>query len=88
MPPQDANRGSSIIPLQFIEALRYAAELESTFGDKTRSQRYRDAENRAVSAIRKSCWNDSYGLVADTPAQKHFSQHANILAVWLDVIPQ
>jgi hypothetical protein len=27
-------------------------------------------------------------LVADTPSQKHFSQHANILGVWLDVIPQ
>src|SRR5205807_2018685 len=32
------------------------------------------------------CWNDNYGLIADTPAQKHYSQHANILGVWLDVI--
>jgi len=88
MPPQDANGGSSIVTLQFVEALRYATELEFTFGDKTRSQRYRDAENRAVSAIRKLCWNETYHLIADTPGQKHFSQHANILGVWLDVIPQ
>ena len=88
MPPQDANGGSSIVTLQFVEALRYATELEFTFGDKTRSQRYRDAENRAVSAIRKLCWNETYHLIADTPEQKHFSQHANILGVWLDVIPQ
>jgi hypothetical protein len=27
-------------------------------------------------------------LIADTPAQSHYSQHANALAVWLDVIPQ
>jgi hypothetical protein len=26
-------------------------------------------------------------LLADTPAQRHFSQHANILGVWLGVIP-
>jgi len=86
MPPQDADGGSSPITLQYIEALRYGAELESTFGDPIRAQRYREAESRAVNAIRKLCWNDSYGLVADTPAQKHYSQHANVLAVWLDVI--
>ncbi len=27
-------------------------------------------------------------LLADTPAQKHFSQHANILGIWLDAIPR
>jgi len=37
--------------------------------------------------VRKLCWSEKYGLLADTPAQKHFSQHANILGAWLDVIP-
>jgi alpha-L-rhamnosidase len=87
MPPQESDGGSSPITLQYIEALRYAAELESNFGDAVRAQRYREAESRAVAAIRKLCWNESYGLLADTPAQKHYSQHANILGVWLDVIP-
>jgi len=74
--------------LQFIEALRYGAALESAFGDSVRAQRYREAEHRAVEAIRKVCWNESNRLIADTPAQKHYSQHANILGVWLDVIPR
>jgi len=87
MPPQDPDGGSSPITLQYVEALRYAAELESTFGDPVRAQHYREAEARAVEAIRKLCWNDTYGLIADTPAQTHYSQHANILGVWLDVIP-
>ncbi len=87
MPPEDADGGSSPITLQYIEALRYGAELESTFGDPVRAQRYREAESRAVNAIRKLCWNKTYGLIADTPAQKHFSQHPNILGVWLDVVP-
>ena len=87
MPPQDVDGGSSPITLQYIEALHYAAELESAFGDPIRVQRYREAETKAVTAIRKLCWNDTYGLIADTPAQKHYSQHANILGVWLDVIP-
>lgn len=86
VPPQDADGGSSIVTLQYIEALRYGVALESAFGDSIRVQRYREAESRAVDAIRRSCWNESYGLLADTPAQKHYSQHANILGVWLDVI--
>src|SRR5213075_822861 len=75
----------SIITLQYVEALRYGIELESGLGDPARAERYREAESRAVNAIRKLCWNDRYGLIADTPAQKHYSQHANILGVWLDV---
>jgi alpha-L-rhamnosidase len=86
VPPQDANGGSSIITQQYIEALRYGAELESAFGDSSRVQRYQEAESRAANAIRRLCWNNSYHLIADTPAQKHYSQHANILGVWLDVI--
>jgi len=88
MPPQEVDGQSSIITLQLIEALRYAAELESSFGDRLRAQRYHEAEGRAVNAIRKLCWNDGYHLIADTPALKHYSQHANILGVWLDVIPR
>src|SRR5436190_1550872 len=88
MPPEDAEGGSSPITLQYIEALRYGAELESTLGDSARAQRYRDAESRAVNAIRKLCWNNTNNLIADTPAQKHYSQHANMLGVWLDVIPR
>lgn len=87
VPPQEENGGSSVITLQYIEALRYAEALEAAFGEPTRLQKYREAESRAVNAVRKSCWNETSGLIADTPAQKHYSQHANILGVWLDVIP-
>jgi alpha-L-rhamnosidase len=88
MPPEDADGGSSPITLQYIEALRYGEELESAFGDPARAQRYREADKKAVNAIRKLCWNNTFSLIADTPAQEHYSQHANILGIWLDVIPQ
>lgn len=87
MPPQDEDGGSSIITLQFVEALRYAAELEAAYGEASTAEKYRKAESRAAQAVWKLCWNNGYGLLADTPAQKHYSQHANILGVWLDVIP-
>ena len=88
MPPEDEDGGSSIITLQFIEALRNGEELEAAYGDRNRAQEYRDAGERASRAVRQLCWNEAYGSLADTPAQKHYSQHANILGVWLDVIPQ
>jgi alpha-L-rhamnosidase len=86
-PPQDEDGGSSVITLQFIEALRYAAEMEAAVGDAHYSDVYRAAADRAAKAVYDRCWSRQYGLLADTPAQKHFSQHANILGVWLDVIP-
>jgi alpha-L-rhamnosidase len=87
MPPQDTNGGSAAITLQYVEALRYAAELETAVGEQKRAAEYQAAADRAAQAIRHLCWNQKYGLIADTPAQTHYSQHANILAVWLDVIP-
>ncbi|MDQ2833371.1 MAG: alpha-L-rhamnosidase [Acidobacteriota bacterium] len=85
-PPQDAEGGSSVVTLQFVEALRYAAELETALGDKGRAQTYRSAADRGANAVHQCCWNSQYGLLADTAEQKHYSQHANILGVWLDVI--
>jgi alpha-L-rhamnosidase len=87
VPPQDEDGGSAVMTLQFVEALRYGAELERVFGEVSVAERYEKAAARAAEAERKLCWNEKYGLLADTPAQKHFSQHANILGVWLDVIP-
>ena len=87
IPPQDEDGGSSVLTLQFIEALRYAAELEQAYGDPRVAQDYRRAADHAAQGIRQLCWNEQFGLLADTPAQQHFSQHANILGIWLDVIP-
>jgi hypothetical protein len=87
VPPQDADGGSAPIALQFIEALRDAAELEQRLGDAGRARLYTERAAKAAEAVRKLCWDEKNGLIADTPARAHFSQHANALAVWLDVIP-
>jgi len=86
MPPQDDDGGSAVITLQFIEALRYAAELEAVCGEPHNVETYREAADRAAQAVRKLCWDPRYGLLSDTPARQHYSQHVNILGVWLDVI--
>jgi len=88
VPPQEADGGSAAITLQFVEALRYGAEIERAFGDVAVAEKYERAAVRAAESVRALCWNEKYGLLGDTPTQKHFSQHANILGVWLDVIPR
>ncbi len=88
IPPEDPDGGSTSMALQFVEALRNAADLETALGDSSRAEIYRAAAARAVAGVKKLCWSKEYALFADSPAQKHFSQHANILAVWLDVVPR
>ncbi|HEX2665227.1 MAG TPA: alpha-L-rhamnosidase C-terminal domain-containing protein [Candidatus Acidoferrum sp.] len=88
VPPQDADGGSAPITLQFIEALSNAAELEQRLGDAERARIYREHAGQAAEGLRKACWDEKAGLIADTPARSHFSQQANALAVWLDVIPR
>jgi alpha-L-rhamnosidase len=87
VPPQDAEGGSAAITLQLIEALRDAADLETRFGDPARAKMYSSRADAAADAVRRLCWDEKTGLLADTPAKAHFSQHANALAIWLDVIP-
>ena len=88
VPPQGADGGSSALTLQFVEALRYAAELEDRFGEKDRAARYLELAKRASESLMRLSWDEKAGLLADTPEKKDFSQQANSLAVWLDVIPK
>ena len=47
-----------------------------------------DEADRLQKTIFKSFWSAQEQLIADTAELKHFSQQANALAVWLDVIPR
>ena len=87
VPSLEANGQSAILSLQFAAALREAAELESAFGNAERAAHYRALAAKIVAGVRKTCWDPSRRLVADTPAKRSFSQHANILAVLEDAIP-
>ena len=87
VPPLDAEGQSSILSLQFAGALREAADLEDALGSPERAQHCRELRTRIIEAVRHTCLAATRRLIADTPAKKHFSQHANILAVLEDVIP-
>jgi alpha-L-rhamnosidase len=85
-PFQDGGR-SSILSLQFVLALREAAELERAFGSMARAAEYEALASRVADAVKRLAWDGSRELFADTPARRTFSQHANLLAVLADLVP-
>lgn len=86
VPPQEATGDSAILSLQFVEALRYAAEMERALGLEDLAQRDADQADFISNAVRRLCWSDEYGLLADTPAKNRYSQHTNAFGVWLNVV--
>lgn len=86
-PPATEQGESAIISLQFVLALREAADLAAAWGDDAQAAAYRTQADRVAGAVRQACWDGARGLIADTPAKDSFSQHANLLAVLADVVP-
>jgi hypothetical protein len=87
VPPSDNRGQSSILTLQFVYALNYAVELNAAFGKKCSADHYRKLADSLKKSTYKLCWDEKRGLLADTPDKKTFSQHANILAVLVDLVP-
>lgn len=79
--------GTSIISLQFVYALDRAAEMFDRFGKKHEAAYYREQADVIRKAVYAHCYDNQKQLFADTPDKKHFSQHANVLAILTDAIP-
>jgi len=86
-PRTDRDGRSALVTLLFVDALRDAAELEDALGDRSLAIKYRNAAVIAATAVYKGCWNATLGLLADTPDQDSYSQHANIFGILTDSIP-
>jgi len=87
VPPQEADGESAVLSLQFAMVARDAADLESAFGSAERAEHYRALSRQIAEAVYKTCWDPSRALIGDTPARRHFSQHASILGVLTNAIP-
>ena len=86
VPPCDKLGQSSILTLQYVYALNYAAQLNDNLGRKYFADHYRQLADSLKKSTYKLCWDDKRGLLADTPNKTIFSQHANILAVLVDLV--
>lgn len=81
IPPGADDGHSTVISLQLAYVLDYAAELAAAFDRASDARYYRTLSASLKEAVRARAWDAERGLLADTPAQETFSQHANILGV-------
>ncbi len=86
--PEGATDGnSSVITLQYIYALKHAAELFNAFGKTNDAAHYSNLANTLNTNTYNQCFDKTRGLMANTPDKKSFSQHASLLAVLTEAIP-
>lgn len=88
VPPQDPDGGSALLSLDFMAALRDAADLEAALGNTKVADDYRLRAQGMGQAVYSRCWDAARGLIADTPAHAHYSEQANAMGVLLDVVPK
>jgi alpha-L-rhamnosidase len=87
-PPGSDDGNSIVITIQMLYVLEYALELAEVFGETHDAERYRELIHTLRESIPKHGWNEDRQLMADTPHHDSFSQHANILAVLTNLIPE
>ena len=88
VPPQDPDGGSALLSLNYMAALRDAADLEAYLGSDALAAGYRAHAERIGAAVYRLCWDAPLGLLADTPAHAHFSEQTNAMGVLEDVVPK
>lgn len=85
---------SAVLNLMYLQALRWASVLSRLGRDETASARYAGKADRLQAAIDKSFWDDTEKLWRDgfDPATgkpvEQVSQHANALAILLELKPE
>ncbi len=80
--PNGARDGnSSIITLQYVDALQKASELFHNFGNYSLANHYRQLSSSVIEKTYALCWDYQKELIADTPKKVSYSEHANILAI-------
>ncbi|HEY0177710.1 MAG TPA: alpha-L-rhamnosidase C-terminal domain-containing protein, partial [Pedobacter sp.] len=83
-----ADKGnSSIISLQYAYTLNQAADLFRAFNHQTQADEFKTLATDLNQGTFTSCFNTKKGLIADTPEQLTFSQHAGIWAVLSGAMP-
>lgn len=87
VPPGGAEGQSTVISLQLVYALGRAAELEAALGNAENAAHYRERAGSLRDAVRARAWDATRGLFRDTPDTQRVSQHANVLAILTDAVP-
>ena len=88
VPPGAEGGHSTLITLQWVYALDYAAELFEYYGQTDQARHYRNLSAATKQAVLKTSYDAGRQLLADDPEKTSFSQHANIMAILTDAVPE
>jgi hypothetical protein len=81
VPPAGGQGVCGILNWQYVMVLRMAAELETWLGESELATRDRRLADGFAHATRSLFWDQSRGLFADDFEHRHFSEHAQCLAI-------
>src|SRR5690606_28127342 len=84
IPPHEQARVNGTINFQAVRALQCAAELESMMFEPELAARCTRLANRIATSAGQAFYDDARGLIADDLSKKHFSEHAQCLALLSD----
>lgn len=86
--PPDATSGfSGVLHWQLIYTLTLAVDLEDELGEMESAARLRRWQSELVTAGLNAFWDESRGLLADTPAHDTYSEHTQCFAILSGVLP-
>lgn len=86
-PPGSLEGESIVLTLQYVYAMQEAIALFDYHKKENLSKHFSNLKKEVQEAVVAKSFNTKKGLFADTPEQKSYSQHANILAVITDTAP-
>ena len=86
-PPGTIGGISSVLQWQLAYTLRQAAELEALAGEQVFSTLWRAEAESLARALTAACWDESRGLMADTPERSSASEHAQCFALLSGLLP-
>lgn len=81
IPPDGESGISGVLNWQFVYALRRAAELEAWLGEEELSVRWLRHANALAERLDAAFWVSGRNLYADDRGHRHFSEHAQCLAL-------
>jgi len=85
--PQDADGGSAIVTLMLARACDVLHGLEQRHRPSIVNDCWAALSDELVAAVRDRCMDEQRGLIADTPAKKSYSLHAQCEAVLAQLVP-
>ncbi|MCB0688074.1 MAG: alpha-L-rhamnosidase N-terminal domain-containing protein [Saprospiraceae bacterium] len=88
VPEQDDQGNSLVLTLHYTYALQLAEKLHRAFNEDYYADHYADQLKEIKSSLFTLGWDAQKGLFRDLPKKDIYSQHANILAILCDVLPE